>query len=419
MHEMGRTDPALGHLKHLIPNHDNRAYFCIYETGEADSEREYAFAFMGKVAARHKAMACEHWALSYDGKKLVVTSQGRRNGKPESQIFINGELAYTVPHDVIYHMAWLDNDRLVCECWDDDDISLPTPGLWYYINGEEMVGFSFDECRTTEGRQILRVREGDRVFTIDDTGAHSEPEEAIFDENGRFSFSFHETSRWWRSEEREKSYEIARTGKRPDPLPPDADARGMKLSDLNLYGLLDDHDGQQVTWRGEAGPKFDEIENGGGIRKYAFNADMMRIAYIGINYAGWARLMTEKVVVPLFLRAEEREDTEGKPPWWSWPLVMLFNPTMGVGYAVSESTRRWIPVDNGRAWKKRYEYAHHHFYTPSDNLVVTCYRGNKVMVVVDEDEGPAFDQVWNVRYDHGCVSYLARLGDKILRVYFE
>lgn len=441
LEEMGRVDPALGVLHHLIMNHDNRSYAAVYEDEGSGEQR---FLFNGRVVARHRKHDCENFALSYDGTKLAVTKGRRHRGQP-GEIYVNGELAFTVPFDTIHHLVWLDNDRLAWDCWNDTDLSkrrdkikwrqelaaaqgvsvndlppdpeLEESGIRFFINGSDWTADFCFECYWAElGRYAMSVREREWVYYMDDSGQRSRWEPPVLMEDGRFSFDHHRNNcpagkqRW---------QEIAKAsqGERPEPLAPDADACGLSLRQMIDHGLLmDDRENGRVVWRGQAGPQFDGLENGGGFRTYAFNADNSRLAYVGIRYGEWAKGIM-KVVGPLIEKACDRESRGGKPPWWGWPLAMLFNPYMGLGYAASEASRRWYPVDNGQAWKKGYEFANNHFYTPDNELVVTCRQGGKVMVVINEQEGPTFDEVCNVRcLEDGQLCYLARKGDRIFRV---
>jgi hypothetical protein len=441
LEELGRVDPALGELRHVIMNHDNRACAAVYQDPESGEQR---FVFNGRVVARHQEHACESFALSPNGLMLAVTKGRRCKGEP-GEIYVNGELAFTVPFDIIYHLVWLDNQRLAWECWNDTnrqkqhdkikwrqelaeaqgvavadlppDPELEDSGVRYFINGEDRTADFAFECYWGEfGRHAMAVWEKDWVYYQDDTGARSRFEKPVLMEDGQFSFSHHRDN-CPRGQRRWAEVLNASRGEKPEPLPPDADASGLTLRQLVDRGLLaDDSANGRIVWRGQPGPQFDGVENGGGFRTYAFSADKSRIAYVGIRYGGWAKGLM-RAVGPLIEKGLNRESGK-EPPWWMWPLTLLFNPYMGPGYAATEASRRWYPVDNGQPWKKGYEFANNHFYTPASELVVTCRQGSKVMVVVDEQEGPAFDEVYNVRYlpEEQAICYLARQGDKIFRV---
>lgn len=375
LERVGVVDPAWGPLRHVIASSDNRGFAVVTES--EDGVQRYVFG--GKVVAETGPHEPVPVSLSFDGTKLAVA---RRvvvdGGRVRHRIEINGEPAYEADLDTVHYLDWLSNDRLAWNGWNDDDTGrIDGGGIRRFVNGADVTdSLDYQPVLMDRMRHAIILTEGGVERTIFDDGSLSEPRQP------RERFAFHEDG-----ERPERPEEVWDGGRRE----------------------------VRVRYRGVAGPVFDGIETFGGMRSYAMNKDARRAAYVGIRYSGAARAMGRAVGAALHrLDGEPR----GLSKLWAWPLALLFNPYMGIGHAYIEGSRRYFPVDHDRAWKKGYRFAGDHFYTPHDELVVTCAQGAGACVAIDEDEGPDFDAVENVRHLPGedAVCYLARNGTDLIRV---
>lgn len=160
---------------------------------------------------------------------------------------------------------------------------------------------------------------------------------------------------------------------------------------------------------------FHAIEPFGGLYQYAFNRDHTRVAYVGIRYPSVSRRL-QKMANGIIRRGEEQQGVFGGLLFAS--TTLLFNTYFGPLYFMTESSRRFHPVNHDKPWRKGYEHVAHYFLTPRDNLVAVVPDGKKLRVAIDEHEGPAFDQIANVRWlkDQNRVCYMGRRGNEIFRV---
>jgi hypothetical protein len=164
----------------------------------------------------------------------------------------------------------------------------------------------------------------------------------------------------------------------------------------------------RVSYRGQLGPEFHEVTSGPFLSE-----DRQRCAYAGVRYAKWAR--RSQYLVERIGESQMHSGLLGLV--FGWPAWLLFNRDFGAGHAASESSKRYHPVCGEREWTKSYLHANVDFFTSEGSLVVTASDKDGWHVVIDEDEGPAFDHVQNVlRIPGGGVCYLAVRDDKILRV---
>lgn len=380
LQRLGDIDEAWGPTAHIEPTSDNRAYLIVTEPQEG----VHRYVFGGRVLAESQPHDLTPASLSFDGTKLAIAKQGRGRGEDASEIFVNGEKRWEVPFGTVYRFDWLDNERLAWSAWNRDDLRSKDDTIHYFVNGEDLTGrFEFEPVLMDRMRHAIHVKEGDRAYVIYDDGSRSEPV-IVPPDRDRYHWFRDVGEPHERSERPEESWDGARRAVR-------------------------------VKYRGVVGPSFDGIESFGGMRSYALNKDGRRAAYVGVRYSGAARVMGNAVA-----KALNRMDGEpkGLAKLWAWPLALLFNPYMGVGHAYIEGSRRYFPVDHDKEWRKGYRWAHDHFYTPDDELVVTAAEGRGERVVIDEDEGPVFDRVINVRHDAAerAVCYLATEGSSVFRV---
>jgi len=376
---IGSYNPEWGYIYAVFSAFNNGSI--AFMTHRDDYNTEYM-----KVVFNDQILADGHFAniesaFSFDGKKMAVAI---REGNPlRYVIYINGAKFYELDpiYDNLYHFMWISNDELAWEAWiHEEGRRGHLKARHKYLNGEKISEFGLHPFYYDRSSRIL-VKTGDKEFLVFDDGSRSATQPLR--EHWPFGLPTTTTDD---SPQPEKEYN-------------------------------EQIDRVRVVFNGQKGPWFDDIESGGGLRTFAYTDDRSKLAYLGVRYAKITNLMA-----PLFGRALDRafeiEDKTGKTPWWAKPLAILCNPYFGPLHALAEMSKRWYIVDNGHEWKKAYHQAFDHFYTPNGQLVVTVLDDNKNRVVIDEDEGPAFDCIQDVRYlpDEGCVSYIGRLGDEFFKV---
>lgn len=379
MERLGARDPAWGPLAHVIPSPDNRSFALITEPLDG----VHRLVFGGRIVAESGPYDPLRFSLSFDGTKLAVARAVIEGGKVRHRIEVNGETAYEAPLSTVYHLDWLSNDRLAWDGWNDgEDGRVDDGGIRRFVNGKEVTDvLDFEPVLAERGRHAIHVKEGGVAYVIRHDGSRSVPVDVAPDADRWHWFD----GLWPRDDDRpEEEWDEARRSVR-------------------------------VRYRGVTGPDFHAIENGGGMRSFALNARRTRVAYVGVRYSDAATAVS-RVVGGVIEKAESRRGIFARA--LQWPVALLFNPYFGIGHAFIEGSRRYVPVDHGRAWKKGWRFAHDHFYTADDELVVTCADQSGSRIVIAEEEGPAFDMIENVNYlaaeDRVC--YLARAGDDIIRV---
>lgn len=378
MERLGACDPAWGPLAHVIPSPDNRSYALLTEPLDG----MHRIVFRNRIVAESGPYDPLRFSLSFDGTKLAVARTVIDGGKVTHRIEINGEPAYDVPLSTVHHLDWLSNDRLAWDGWNDDGDGRVDGGIRRFVNGAEVTGtLDFEPVIAERGRHAIHVKEGGKAYVVRHDGSRSEPVDVAPDADRWHWFD----GLWSRDADRpEEEWDEPRRNVR-------------------------------VSYRGVTGPEFHGIENCGGMRSFALNANRTRAAYVGVRYSAAAAKMA-RAVGSVIERGESGRGLVGRA--LMWPVALLFNPYFGIGHAYIESSRRYFPVDHGRQWKRGWRFAHDHFYTPDDELVVTCNDLGGPRIVIAEEEGPAFDAVENVNYlaaeDRVC--YLARAGNDILRV---
>lgn len=418
--------PEWGEIQHLHPSADNRTCVIITQAAcplgtkaaaDANDERTvrgllgapwFQRVIFGDRVMELGQYELPKYALSPDGTRLAVVElateeDDRQDGR---QIRINGVDAYAMPFGTICHLEWLNNERLAWSGYNRDEKT----GIHHFVNGVE----------TTGEVEFESVIGGVRLW---ERGTF-----AFVREDGTREFVRPMSERVWRNEEWE-----------PTPARPEWPTE--RRLGKNRRGKL------VITYRGREYPSVHEIETRSGTSSgFAFSADRSKVAYVaiqpsrvvdGLGLAFMAPIMASDAV-----DAWAREPCIaaglghfGDPPpparrvvagvvkavCWapSWIAALLCNPYVGPLHIASKVSKRWVPMNNGKRWRKGYLHASDHFYTPSDELVVTVTDADgKERVVIDEDEGPPFDAVQNVRFlaSEGCVTYCARRGDDIFRV---
>jgi hypothetical protein len=388
---MAQRQHHVAHLAHcpsewgavtaVIATADSAAAAFLLETRDSRNR----LAFRGRIAAESEHPADMFtFSLSFDGAKLAVASRSR-DERRHNDVSVNGEVLYRMPYDVIHYFDWIDNERLAWEAWNRDALHAKDDRIHVFLNGEDRTDFDFQPILLERHAHAVCVREGDVAYVVYEDGSRSEPKRLEGD------VSRHDLSR--------ELFPARMLGEGPQVA---RDEARRKV---------------RVAHGGYRGPWFDGIEADDGMGSaFALSADGRRLGYVGMRYSGVANVVS-RAFERLMERAEEAEERTGKSPGWAMKLAMLFTPYGGRGHAFIEGSRRYHPVDDRREWAKRYRHAGDQFYTPAGELVVTCADGRALRVVIDEDEGPPFDGVHNVRaLPDGRVCYVANRDRDFFRV---
>lgn len=393
MEKLGEIKKEWGFLRYFFPNHLNNAFVLYFnqinkETGAIIEYDDTNLVFEGKLVDTLDFAKLRQLSLSFDGKKLAITKQDLSNPW-QWVVYVNGKPIWNSPAGFeVDHLTWLDNERIA---WsggyvDQDGRPQHEKGEKYFVNGKEQSNdFSFCLMIGKRDQSLILVRENGRRYVIYDDGSRHDDRSDCCDKL---------TSCWCHDGE-----------PRPEIVQPNEER---------------DEANQQVrvSFNNQTGEWFDDLEDHSGMRTYSFNNDRSHCGYIGIKYPSWVTKFSSW----FGKKMEKREETKknDRISWWMWSGILLMSPysmftPFGNG---SRPLKRYYPVNNGKTWKKGWSFANDHFLTPQNELVVTCFQDNKLRVVIDEDEGPVFDEVYNVRYlkDENCVCYLGRRGLEIMRV---
>lgn len=376
--------PEWGTLRGLFPNFDNRSVVLWFH-GEETRENKYGggtwqhrIVFNSEVVDGNDRVE-DRFALSFDGKKLAI-SRRLESDPSRFEVMVNGRQIWQ-SEDLffVYHLNWLANDKLAWEGWYQDKQGNNVPGksgLSYFLNGEDKTGSLVFEPFSGGS---LRVRNSDCRWTVRDDGSTTDLRPACC----KSITSCH-------CHLGESQPEIA-----------------QPIVELDEKTQL-----VRVSFNGQTSEWFDGDDQS---LRYSFNQDRTRVGYVGMKYSGITRKIGRWIENKLVRIGEKGGE---KIPWWGWPIVLVYNPYTGIIHHWEEASKRYYPVNNGQTWKKGWQAVSDHFFTPDDKMVVTASTGTKQQVVIDEAEGSLFDEICNARYlkDEKCICYLARRGDKIMRV---
>ncbi len=120
---------------------------------------------------------------------------------------------------------------------------------------------------------------------------------------------------------------------------------------------------------------------------------------------------------------KKKEDNILRQPLM-FAFAMLANPYFGPLHIAHESSIRYFPAVLGpgedRVWTKGYHWVKAVRLLPDGAVAVAAPSGNAFHVVIDEEEGPAFDRIENLRVgSDGVLSYCAVKGEDVYRVTVE
>lgn len=400
---VGVCKPEWGRLEQVEASADNRSFALMFgsrvdgeesvdESSVETDNKQHHLVYQNELVVSTLDLVREiNFSLSFDGKRLAVARLvTESDGIWRYDVSINGQPAYRgESYFFIYRLNWVDNDRLVWSGWferPDENRRRGGSDHKCFVNGKDATGsFVFEPVWGERGKSNLIVIENGRRYVVKDDGTRALDRPACCNSTIFCRCNIDKESQ-------------------PQRIRPTEERSGP-------------HNLVSVTYRGVTGEQFDEIENHSGLGTYAFNEDKSRVGYIGIRHSGMANKIG-RFVASKMQKAGDKEHRSGKVPWWGWPIALLFNPYFGVGHAWYESSKRYYPVNHGQRWAKGYKYAGDCFFTPANELVVTVADGKKSRVVIDEDEGPPFDQIFSVRFlaKEDCLTYLAKSGSEIIRV---
>lgn len=376
----GRFDPLYGHLTHVTACADNSSHAFLAEDGGGGQRA----IFKGKIVAEWHAHDSPKFTLSFDGSKFASAERHVEKGARRYDISVNGEHAYESALDTVHYFDWIDDERLAWEGWNDGE-----DGIRYVVNGNDVTGrLQFQPVLMGHGRGAVIVHENGKRYVVFDDGSRSTAIDVPMDVG---IMSWREEG--WPESRRNRVF--------PETVRDEKTGR------------------QRVRYLGTEGPWFDEVTTDGFGGGLAFDGAKQKVAHVGCDYGGPAKLMG-RLVGAVMQRADAGEDRGKRSSLWSWPVALLFNPYFGPGYVYAEASKRYRPVDGAKPWKRGYRRVHDIFYAPSGSLAAVVGDSRGMRLVVDEDEGPAFDEIYNARpAKDGRICYLARRGNDFFRVTVE
>lgn len=302
--------------------------------------------------------------MAPDGKQLATARcVAKKDGEPEYQILINGRGVYSCPGEALTSLLWLDESTLIWHASQHGRRERSADeGLWYR-NGQALPNGAFgcEVLRDQQGRRWHAVMLGEKVYRVSLDGAWSQA----------MPLSSAHRNHWW---------ELTRE----EPFSFDEPPHQLIRYDCVRRPV------KQVQYREELLPalfsEFLPLKGGGWFR---LNEEASRVAFVG-SRCSWTSEQFP-FVYPVAVR-----------------LAQLYKSRATV-----------YVVDHDQTWKRSYQAVGSLFYTPFGQLVAVVKKANnKICVVIDQQEGPCFESVKNVRVSSQecAVCYLAQRGDKVFRV---
>jgi len=356
----------------VLPSFDNRSLAAIVEYevgGPGDLDKRFRYYILnGKSvggSCYYPTFLVKH-SLSFDGTKFAVAIPVYDDDDElYYQIMINGEPTYEVKLKTLAHMQWISNDELAWRGWNQDPDGRISEGIKSFVNGEEVTGqIEFESCYQRRGVPRVKVCRGNEYFLINEDGSVRDQWTVVDGEDE----ALHRYPR--RNPNHDKPVDTA---------PHNRSGRGIRLE-----------------YRGVTGPRFDKVHSvDHRMHTYSYNPDRSMVGYVGKRFPFYAGALDTIGTFVAVLVFHVPPNLHGDPPGG-----------------------RYHPVSNGREWRRSYRYVADHIYTPNDEFVVVAHASHGQRVVIEEAEGPLFDEVYHLRYfdDEGCICYIGRLGDDYYRV---
>ena len=369
-----------------MPAPTNQAAVFITNSSGVKDDWPHHLWFNGELIEIHPGPDALHCVINFDST-LVATSCAESEPSKPVTIAINGVTTYQLPPNYdLYQLQWISNHELVWRTMPQHNLpnwkSLPmltfrngvdvTDNLLYepYFGGMiEVIDYAVGvRYRVSPQGKVY----GQRAIDPSEPRAHSVLE-----------------LRLPSPEEREAEHALKK-------LKPQ-----VTQKQGNAY----------VTHRGIEGPHFAELEQYGGLHNHVLSPDGSMVAYTGVTY----QKTLDRLSRFLGRCLEYLEQEERYRKWWvkilGFPIVLLYNPYFGVVYMATKISKRHVIATQHGAWSKSYFWVSTYFFTPQNHLVALV-NDSDWRVVIDDVEGPAFDEIQNLHYngDTQTVSYLANDG---------
>lgn len=400
---------SFAHKRELIANHDgewgiiddfmtsadNRkiAYKAIENIGASDENDEIVHLICnGNCVQSLRKIKIRMCSLSFDASKFAFITEPYIVYEDEQcevfhychDVYINGQLAYTVPFDYVDCFAWISNDELVWRCSNIGKGSRRETAIKCFVNGIDvtgkmMFGMLWDYYGSERGI-VTRVED------------YEEMKQYIVD---------------WEGVEKEERY-CNKT-----------ECVNCECQALEKASIHYDESNRwyHIRFKGADTPLFRDIPSYGN---FAYTADRSRVAYAGIRYPWWAEA-SWKIVPPSVIDSILDKAVDGSivANAIMFPISFFYNPYDGHLTVRAESGKKYYMVDHGEPWKLSFEYIESFFYTPNGNLVANVIDREGFRVVIDGSAGPKYDAIYKVRFIEGKVCYIGFRKNKFYRIEVE
>ncbi len=374
--------------KHLgaMPAPNNQAVVFVTNRSGLKDDWPHHLWFNGQLIEIHPGPDGIHCAINFDGTLVATSCDASVPTKPMT-IAINGVTTYQLPPNYdLYQLQWVSNQELLWRAMPrHNQPGHKSPPILTFRNGVDMTGSLLYETYYGGMVEVIdyaagvhyRVSPQGKVFGKEAIDPSKPRARSIFDLRLPSC----------------EALEAERALAKPKPQVTQTQSEGY------------------VTHRGIEGPHFAEVERYGGLRSYVLSPDGSTVAYTGVTY---------QKTLDRFSRFWIRciaclEQEEHCHKWWAkllaFPLVLLYNPYFGPIYMATKASKRHVIATQHGAWSKRYFWVSTYFFTPQNHLVALV-NDSDWRVVIDDIEGPAFDEIQNLHYndDMQTVSYLANDG---------
>lgn len=403
------TVPSVHRPIHLMSSPDARRIAYTAKTPGNEDGHRGAVVWDGRIVAVAPAGASYRdlqACLSPDGSRLAIMTRDRSRGGRMTVALDDGR-EWKTELTTIHYNGWLDQERFVWEGWTDDRENgkgMDDAGIRYFVNGDETTGrIEFHGvCDSATDQHGLDAFEDGYAYTAWSDGERT-PRLKVEDADD------------WRSFVRNHRFDGGPLHETPQVVRADRDRPGPC----------------RISYCGAEGkPLFEEVSTGGGVHTFSQDGNGDTFGYVGVRYPGWA-MRLGSVSKDLMERAEDHLERTGKEPFWAMAFAYLYSPYTPLLHPLIESSKRYHvvharlsesedcgPILVEDVWRKGYPHIIHHRMLPTEELLAVTHDGRHMRVVIDEVEGPAFDEIWNVRVlsDASTVAYVARHGDVLCTV---